>query len=99
MALHHDAAIRTLRAELLRLEDARTELLRIIDDPRAHTSAICAQITQCDRETEELGRAIALLYGFVIPEQPMLDFDDGVEPFRGTLVSEKTPLARHLTVT
>lgn len=59
--LHPNAAVRVIRNEIERLTSARVELAIATNDPRIPTGVIADQITQCDREIEELFDALQRL--------------------------------------
>jgi hypothetical protein len=52
--LHPNAALRVLRRETVRLNEARLELIEAVDDPRIPAGVARQQIAQCDREIDEL---------------------------------------------
>jgi hypothetical protein len=54
MMLHPNAALRVLRREMVRLNDARLELIEALDDPRLPLGVAAQQVSQCDREISEL---------------------------------------------
>lgn len=59
--LSFNAALRCLRREIVRLDDAKRELVASMDDPRIPGGIVLQQIQQCDRETAELTAAHDLL--------------------------------------
>jgi hypothetical protein len=59
--LHSNAAQRALRREMVRLNDARLELIGAIDDPRLPAGLAIDQIRQCDREIAQMVEAHDLL--------------------------------------
>lgn len=64
MKLHPNAALRTLRKEMVRLNDARLELIQALDDPRLPLGVAAQQVIQCDREISELSVAHNYLEAF-----------------------------------
>lgn len=54
MMLHPNAALRVIRKEMVRLNDARLELVEAINDPRLPLGVAAQQVAQCDREISEL---------------------------------------------
>lgn len=60
-ALHFNAAMRVLRKEMVRLDDAKRELTAGIDDPRLPAGVCIQQIQQCDREMAEIAAAHDML--------------------------------------
>lgn len=54
MILHPHAALRVLRREMVRLNDARLELIEAMDDPRIPAGLAVQQVQQCDREIAEI---------------------------------------------
>lgn len=73
--LHRNAAIRCLRSEIERLNDARLQLCEVLDDPRSKAAMIEQQMDQCDVEMEELFDAIAVLMKAAEPVQIALEFE------------------------
>lgn len=59
--LHPNAALRVLRREMVRLNDARLELIQALDDPRIPAGEAVRQAQQCDVEIKELATACRLL--------------------------------------
>ena len=78
--LHRNAAVRCLRTEHQRLEDARLLLTRSIDDLRFGPNVILSQIEQCEDEQAELLAAIAILMRSEAPTQGQLPFDRDAAP-------------------
>lgn len=60
-ALHHNAALRVLRREMTRLDDAKHELVGAIGDHRLQPGVAIQQAAQCEREITELREAHNLL--------------------------------------
>lgn len=61
LPLHPNAALRVLRREMVRLNDARAELITALEDPRIPGGLCIQQIQQCDAEVAELTAAHRLI--------------------------------------